>query len=356
MNSRVIITVPNLSLPGGVTELYNSLNLTRFNRIKYLEINYSNKSNTIFSLFFIVLKFSWTIENFDVVHLNPSFDKRSFVRDGLFALIARARGKHILVYWHGWQDEFYLGVFKKWHWRLFYRLTFSGTDHQIVLANSFLLKIRKLGYDGLLTLESNAVDVQQDVKIDTRKNFLAVPFKILYISRIVEGKGWDLAIQTMKIVSEVNSCNIELLLCGDGPCLADAKKLAKSLNVANVKFLGYVTGVEKEKVIASCDLCFFPTCYPEGMPMSILESTVAGLPIITRNEGGIKDHLKHGVNGYILDSKDPRDFAKLILELYEDDELYNKMRQANLELGAEKFTKDKFIERLFSYYDDLVSK
>lgn len=345
-------------LPGGVTGLFNSLNLQIKGKVEYFEVNYSNKSNTILSFFYIILKFSLKIGNFDVIHLNPSLDKRSFLRDGILAFVARIQGKYMLVYWHGWQDEFYQRICQNWFWRLFYRSTFNLADRQIVLANSFLLKIRYLGYGGLLTVESNAVDIQQDVKIDTRKNFLAVPFKILYISRIVEGKGWDLAIQTMKILAENSNSNynIELLLCGDGPCLDDAKKLADSLDIKNVKFLGYVSGAAKDQIIASSNLCFFPTCYPEGMPLSILESVVVGLPIVTRNEGGIKDHIVHGVNGYILDSKNPQDFAKLIMELYENRELYSRMSKANIELGAEKFTKEKFIERLFSYYDNLVSK
>ena len=353
---KVLITVPNLQLPGGVTGLYNSLNIQQKGKFEYFEVNYSNKSNTLVSFLYIILKFCFKIKHFDVIHLNPSLDKRSFIRDGLFAFIAKIQGKRILVYWHGWQDEFYHRVDQKWFWRLFYKLTFNCTNHQIVLANAFLLKIRSLGYGGFLTLESNAVDVKGNVEIDTRRNYREHPFRLLYISRIVVGKGWDLAIETMKIVSKVESCHIELLLCGDGPCLTDAKKLAESLNLTNVRFLGYVSGAEKEKAIASCDLCFFPTCYPEGMPMSILESAVVGLPIITRNEGGIKDHIVHGVNGYVLDSKDPQDFAKLIVELYENHELYSRMSKANIELGEEKFTREKFIERLFSYYDNLVSK
>lgn len=353
---KVLITVPNLQLPGGVTGLYNSLNIQQKGNLEYFEVNYSNRSNTLFSFSYVVLKFSLKIRNFHVIHLNPSFNMRSFIRDGVFALVARARGKRILVYWHGWEDEFYQRVCTNRFWRSFYQLTFHKTDHQIVLANSFLQRLRNLGYDGLLTVESNAVDVLRKLEFRSRINDPVTPFRLLYMSRIVDGKGWDLVINTMKIISEFASFNIELLFCGDGPRLIDAKKLAEFLKIPNVKFLGYVSGPEKEKVIASSDLCFFPPCSPEGMPITILESVVAGLPIVTRNEGGIKDHIVNGVNGYVLDSKDPQDFANLILELCSNHVLYARMSKANIELGKAKFTKEKFIERLFSYYDQLVSK
>lgn len=40
---------------------------------------------------------------------------------------------------------------------------------------------------------------------------------MIYLSRLVKGKGWEILLDTMKILEEKGYSEIKLLTCGDGP-------------------------------------------------------------------------------------------------------------------------------------------
>jgi len=50
----------------------------------------------------------------------------------------------------------------------------------------------------------------------------------------------------------------------------------------------------------------------EGLPVTIMEGTAAGLPIITTNVGGIKDIIKNNQNGILIQEKNSGQIAKKI--------------------------------------------
>jgi glycosyltransferase involved in cell wall biosynthesis len=350
---RVLITVPNLNLPGGVTGLYNSLELEKLSGMKYFEVNFKRGSNSPISILIIFLKFLFTCPYFDIIHINPSFDRKSVLRDGILILISRLMRKKIVVYWHGWQSDFYDYCLNQNRYRFFFNCTYNKVDLQIVLSKLFQGNLKGIGYNGKIIIESNAVK-----KIETTPDYKSgllsdTKTKVLFMSRIVKNKGWDIAILTFEHLQKYGRNDIELLICGDGPDLIEARELVLKKKLDNVKFLGHVSGQLKCELLLNSRIGFFPTCYPEGMPLTLLEYVVNGLPIVTRSEGGIPDHLVNGENGFILNSTDPQDFANIIIRLLEDDILYNRISLENRRAGQEKFTSEKFITRLLSYYEGL---
>ena len=57
------------------------------------------------------------------------------------------------------------------------------------------------------------------------------------------------------------------------------------------------------------------------------ESAMYGLPIITRNTGGVTDYVIDGLNGYALPyNSDENEFAKIILDIINDKEKYKDLR------------------------------
>ena len=77
---RVLINVPKLSNPGGVSVLYNLLKIQdRYNNVELFQIHSSLPS--VLGYLQKYLEFSRRIKSFDVVHLNPSLNKKSFLND-----------------------------------------------------------------------------------------------------------------------------------------------------------------------------------------------------------------------------------------------------------------------------------
>lgn len=346
---KVLITTPELTLPGGVTGLLNLLRLDQIEGIEYFCVNASTGKYSVLLLPFVYLKFFLKVGKFDTVHLNPSMNAKSFYRDMVFAFIAKAIfKKRLIVYWHGWQEQFFEKIKSSTIGRIALAKTFCRAEVQIVLARKYADDIREIPYKGKILVESN---VSEKVIIsESREKPFSGNWQLLYLSRIVENKGWDLALNTMKILQDKGENHIKLVVAGDGDCLRSAKELAVDLGLKNVVFEGYVEGEKKRRLFLDSDILFFPTFPPEGMPIVILEGMMFGLPIITRRVGGIADHISDSKNGYVTDSVDPRDFATFIMNLTADTSRYNAIRQANIKQSHEQFVPERLVQRLLSIY------
>lgn len=79
----------------------------------------------------------------------------------------------------------------------------------------------------------------------------------------------------------------------------------------------------------------------EGFPLVIMEAMEMGIPVISTNVGSIEDHLINKKNGYLIDSKDDKEFLNFarekILEISSDKELYTKISLNAREHACENF-------------------
>ena len=90
--------------------------------------------------------------------------------------------------------------------------------------------------------------------------------------------------------------------------------------------------------------------YSEGLPCSILEGMLYGMPAVARATGGIPDVISHGINGYLSESLDPQVYADFLGQLCTDANLYRKMAQANHTTALGRFTTDTVRDRLLDVY------
>jgi glycosyltransferase involved in cell wall biosynthesis len=350
-NKKILISVPDLSLPGGVTGLFNLLKLNDYKNIIYFSVNFNSKKWSVLFLPFVYLKFIFKVKTFDVVHLNPSLDVKSFYRDLVFCFLSKVIfKKKTIVYWHGWQSDFFDNLYNSKIKTKIFQISFGKSDCQIVLANKFLYDLKKIGYNGQIFLESNVTEKVDLPEFDNENIRFKNQWNLLYLSRITKGKGWEIAIKTIEILNDLGYDNIKLIIAGDGDCLKEAKELVTKNKINNILFKGYVNGKTKCDLLKKSHILFFPTCYPEGMPITILEGMMYGLPIISRKEGGIPDHIIDKDNGFITDSIDPVFFSEKIIELISNQNLYLNIRKNNILKAQENFVPERLIKMLFKIY------
>jgi glycosyltransferase involved in cell wall biosynthesis len=348
-SAKVLITTPELTLPGGVTGLFNLLKLDKVAGIEYFSVNFNNGKWSAFLLPIVYLKFVFKVGKFETVHLNPSMNGKSFYRDMVFAFIAKAIfKKKLIVYWHGWQTEFFQKIHSSKVHRFLFSNSFGLAEIHLVLAKEFSDQLKSMDYKGKILLESNVAEKVLVSELPQKTNFES--WTMLYLSRITKEKGWDIALKTMKVLKDLGANDIQLIVAGDGDCLNSAKALAAELELDNVIFKGYVQGEEKKALLLTSDMLFFPTCYPEGMPVVILEGMMCGLPIITRKVGGIADHVLDVENGFVTESNNPEDFARFILDLTSDTSRYNRIRETNIDHSQEYFVPERLVNRLVTVY------
>jgi glycosyltransferase involved in cell wall biosynthesis len=288
-----------------------------------------------------------------IVHVNPSLDPKSLVRDGLFIMIAKLFGKKTLVFFRGWHAEWEEQIEKKW--RRVFRFVFGHADAFIVLSEAFRLKLRSWIGDKPIYLEFAILD--DDALLDftfseaLEKRLSAKPRRILFISRLIKEKGLYEVIDAVGLLS-VQHPQVELVVAGDGPELKAAEKYASDAGYGNIRFIGYVRGDLKTQVLREAYLLCFPT-YGEGMPNTVIECMGFGLPVITRPVGGLVDFFQNGVHGYATQSKDPQVFADLIRNLVEDRPTYVAMANHNYNYARMHFKSARAASRLEGIYKAL---
>lgn len=146
-----------------------------------------------------------------------------------------------------------------------------------------------------------------------------------------------------KLGAEVN-----FLVVGNNTVTELNNKIAK-LNNPGIKMLGRVDNLLQ--IYNRSRLFIAPTRFAAGIPHKIHEAAAYGLPVVTTS--AIAEQLEWQNEQELLTADQPQEFANQCIRLYQDEELWNKLRdnalkQIEQQCSPEHF-KNKLQEILFLY-------
>jgi glycosyltransferase involved in cell wall biosynthesis len=98
----------------------------------------------------------------------------------------------------------------------------------------------------------------------------------------------------------------------------------------------------------------YPTSYGEGLPISLLEGMGMGHAIITRPVAGIPDILQDRINGFLVSSQKPQDFADKIKYLLNNRSVWQIISQRNKRQAQEKFEIKSVVKRLDTLFEEIT--
>src|SRR5690606_25159636 len=142
----------------------------------------------------------------------------------------------------------------------------------------------------------------------TEKSFLSV-------GRFVSKKAHYLTILAFNEVLKKHP-DAKLYLAGDGDLYEACINITNSLKIQNnVCFLGVI---EIDQYLELLNKCYGYVQHSitalngdkEGTPVSILEASIAGIPVISTRHSGIKDVIIEGKTGYLVDEFDINKMAE----------------------------------------------
>ena len=358
---KVLITHPEFEDPGGVSNLYKQLQ----NKFKIPTLHFIVGKRTrekgflsrIFRMFHDYYKFVKCLKtnNIDLVHINPSLDLKSFLRDGMFALLAGVNKKKIVVFFHGWKSSFEAHIERRFVWM--FKFFFGKSDAFIVLAEEFKKTLERWGiiqpiYQGVTVIDEDVLE-GFDIQDALKKRQSSEKRRVLFLSRILREKGIYETIEAISLLKDTYP-TIELIVAGDGDELENVKSLVRNSNVSHVTFVGYVRGEEKRHIFEKSQVFCYPTYYGEGLPTCAIEAIAYGLPVVTRPVGGLADFFKNKEHGFITDSLSPSILANLIERLFLDKELYNKISLSNHQYAQSHFLASSAVLRLETIYKTVL--
>lgn len=354
---RILLNTVSLDIEGGVAHYFSVVRPFLGQGVEYFTIGPRGEKGILSVIVRMIKDYLGFIrklrtEDYDLVHLNPSLLSRAIVRDGIFLLIAKAMGKKVIVFMHGW-DKRFERVLRQNFLSLF-RMTYLKADAFIVLSSEFRDKLVDMGYRNLAFTETTVVDEAIFTRTDeeivrSRKPLHNGEFKILFLSRIEREKGIYEAIDAFAIMRSTYP-RAKLTVAGDGGELLNVRAYVRNRGIEGVEFTGYIRGEAKNIVFAGADVFLLPTYYGEGMPIAVLEAMAYGLPVITRPVGGIKDFFEDGKMGFVTQSKSPEDYARILCDLAFDNDLRSKIRAHNIAYAKDRFTASKVASRINEIY------
>jgi glycosyltransferase involved in cell wall biosynthesis len=168
----------------------------------------------------------------------------------------------------------------------------------------------------------------------------------LYVGRLDKEKGLQYLLEAMFTLAD----NINLRIVGTGDQEIELKALAKSLNLNNVKFLGYKSGKKLEEEYKNCIATILPCKWFETFGLTILESFCFGKPVIASNIGGIPEIIDDGKNGFLIEPGNVKELAKVIEFLHQNPQKVIELGMNGRKKTEEKFNSEVHYKRLVEIY------
>lgn len=173
---------------------------------------------------------------------------------------------------------------------------------------------------------------------------------LIHVSNFRKVKRIDTIIDTFAKVRAEQPA--KLLLLGDGPELMDMKAKAHEMNLQDdILFLGKQDWVSEFYQMADLVLLLSEK---ESFGLTLLEAMKTGVVPIGSNAGGIKEVIKHGETGYIVDVGDSDAASRYALKLLNNPELYQRLQHSMLADIEQRFGSELITDQYEHYYQQLI--
>ncbi|PWA04020.1 glycosyltransferase family 4 protein [Flavobacterium psychrotolerans] len=206
----------------------------------------------------------------------------------------------------------------------------------------------------------NGVNTQSFVRLNgaeretIRKQF-SIPEDSLLVGTVAVfrfQKRLDKWLEIMKECMEKNP-NVYGIIIGAGPLENELKAKHKELNLeGKVFFAGLQTQVKP--YYEAMDIFMMCSSF-EGLPIALLEAMSMSCAIVSTNAGGIKEVLRHEVDGLMVDVDDWEQLPYSILELAENPSKLNHLQVQARKRAEAAFSIDAMVTELESLYLSHIS-
>jgi glycosyltransferase involved in cell wall biosynthesis len=156
--------------------------------------------------------------------------------------------------------------------------------------------------------------------------------------------------------------NAKLLMCGDGVLLEMCKNLVKYYQLENqIEFLGVISSDQLGGLLEN-SLGYIQHSITadngdmEGMPISVLEASASGIPVISTFHAGISDVIEDGVTGLLCKEHDVTGMGQNIIKLLDDIELAKKMGQEGKARIKSHFSFKKHIDGIQQLLEESINQ
>jgi glycosyltransferase involved in cell wall biosynthesis len=242
--------------------------------------------------------------------------------------------------------------------RLVNQLAFRGSD--AIICNGETVRTFAVQHfrapDAKIAVIANGVDLARfavDVVHPCEPVNRSTPAEriVLTIGRLVPQKDLELFIEAASLLTQMTT-EVRFVIVGEGPCRERLERRAAERHLADkISFLG--TRGDIPALLHEADI-FWLTSAWEGMPNVLLEAMACAKPIVARDVGACREVVTHGVNGYLVTSRDAGQIADYTLDLLTNPARAQEMGQAGLRRVEENLSISAMIQATEQLYGSLL--
>jgi glycosyltransferase involved in cell wall biosynthesis len=174
--------------------------------------------------------------------------------------------------------------------------------------------------------------------------------RISYVGRLEVYKNVDIMLLACAALTS-RFPDLEIYVIGKGVARESLEALAKDLGIDDrTHFTGFISNEERDQLIAETRVCVCPS-EKEGWGLTIIESNALGTPVVATNTDGLRDSVRDGETGYLVEHRNVEGFRDRIGELLENDALAAEMSSHAL-AWSKTFDWDRATTEMAAAIDD----
>ena len=116
----------------------------------------------------------------------------------------------------------------------------------------------------------------------------------------------------------------------------------------------WATREEVVRLFDETTVFVFPSLWHETLGIVGLEAMARGVPVVASDLGGVREWLKDGENGYLVQPKSSQQIANAVIKLISNKEKLISFGKAGLNRINKKFLASQHIEKLLKVYDNIA--
>lgn len=298
-------------------------------------------------------------EKFDIIHCHTPM---ASILTRLASKDAKKNGTNVLYTAHGF--HFYSGS-SLFNWLTYYPVEVvmcRYADGIITINREDYELIREKGQNktdyyqipgiGVESQKFHPVDEDKKNEIRRKNGWAESDFILTYAAEFINRKNHDFIIQCGRgLVQEIP--NLKILFAGRGELKDKLEKKVKKLRLQeNIHFLGFRTDIDEVFKLSDMGIS---ASKQEGLGLNLVEVMMCGLPVVATTDRGHKEIVDHGVNGFLFEQENEKEFVQAVKKIYSDKSIREGMAEKAVE-KAQKFEITNAMTEMAKIYTKYMRK
>lgn len=170
---------------------------------------------------------------------------------------------------------------------------------------------------------------------------------LITVGRLAPPKDFETLLEALQKLD-----NIRILIVGDGP---NRQRIETLIRKNGLKQKASLLGQREDvpNLLANAEI-FVLSSRKEGLPRTIIEAMLAGLPVVATRVGGVPELVEDNTTGFLVPPGNSEALAAALQRLIKDPGLRRAMGEAGRKKALLEFTLDRMLKQTLRVYEEVL--